>query len=104
MLLGSMRVRDSEETDMPGASEETRRVKILNANWIPAGAGEDGRFEVMIVTEDDQRYYLPASPASMTALATLAKADTVMAWDPVNHALIIANIVGTMPWTIAGSS
>jgi hypothetical protein len=35
---------------MPGASEETRRVKILSANWVPDGAEGDGRFEVMILT------------------------------------------------------
>ena len=63
---------------MPGASEETRRVKILNANWAPDEAGGDGRFEVLVVTEDDQRYTMPASPSSMTALVTPAKADTVM--------------------------
>jgi hypothetical protein len=58
----------------------------------------------MIVTEDDEQYFVPASPASMTALVALAKADTVMAWDPSNRALIVANIVGTMPWTAGGSS
>jgi hypothetical protein len=84
---------------MPGASEETRRVKILNANWAPDGAEGSGRFEVQIVTEDDQRYAVPASPDSMTALVALAKAETVMAWDPLNRSLIIANIVETMPWT-----
>jgi hypothetical protein len=84
---------------MPGASEETRRVKILNANWTPGGAEGADRFEVMIVTEDGQRHFVPASAGSMTALAALARADTVMAWDPQNQALIIANIVGTMPWT-----
>jgi len=89
---------------MPGASEETRRVKILNANWVPDGAEGDGRFEVMVVTEDDQQYVMPASPESMTALAALAQADTVMAWDPLNRSLIIANIVGTMPWTAIGGS
>jgi hypothetical protein len=47
---------------------------------------------------------MPASPESMTALAALAQADTVMAWDPLNRSLIIANIVGTMPWTAIGSS
>jgi len=87
---------------MPGASEETRRVKILNANWVPDEAGGDGRFEVLIVTEDEQRYVMPACPGSMTALVTLARADTVMAWDPLNHSLIVANIVGTMPWTVDG--
>lgn len=89
---------------MPGASSETRRVKILNANWAPDGAEGAGQFEVMIVTEDDQRYVVPASPGSMTALAALAKADTVMAWDPLNRSLIIANIVGTMPWTATDGS
>ncbi len=84
---------------MPGASEETRRVKILNANWAPDEAGGDGRFEILIVTEDDQRSTMPASPASMTALIALAKTDTVMAWDPADKTLIVANIVGTMPWT-----
>lgn len=34
----------------------------------------------------------------------LGRADTVMAWDPVNRSLIVANIVGTMPWTVAGGS
>lgn len=85
---------------MPGASPETRRVKILNANWTPDGAEESERFEIKIVTEDDQEFVVPVSPASMTALAVLAKADTVMAWDPVNQAMIIANIIGTMPWTV----
>jgi hypothetical protein len=92
----------AEEADMPGASEETRRVKILNANWVPDEAGGDGRFEILIVTEDDQRHVVPASPASMTALVALAKSDTVIAWDPLNRSLIVANIVGTMPWTSVG--
>lgn len=89
---------------MPGASSETRRVKILNANWAPDGAGGDGLFEVMIMTEDDQKYFVSASPGSMTALVALARADTVMAWDPLNKSLIVANIVGTMPWTAADDS
>jgi hypothetical protein len=88
---------------MPGASKETLRVKILNANWVPADDEGDGRFDVMVITEDDQQYVVPASPASMTALVALARADTVMAWDPMNRSLIVANIVGTMPWTVEGS-
>jgi hypothetical protein len=92
------------EAVMPGASQETRRVKILNANWDPGAAEGDDRFELMIVTEDDQRYFVPASPQAMTALVALAKADTVMAWDPVNQSLIVANIIGTMPWTAEGES
>lgn len=90
---------------MPGASAETRRVKTLNANWHPADdSAGDGRFEVQIITDDDQRHAVSASPASMTALVALAKADTVMAWDPLNRALIVANIVGTMPWTVDDSA
>lgn len=55
---------------MPGASQHTRRVKLLNANWVPDAVGGDGQF-------------------------------TVLAWDPENGGtLIIANIVGTMPWTL----
>jgi len=89
---------------MPGASKETRRVKVLNANWIPDGAERDGLFEIMIVTEDDQQFVVPTSPGSMAALVALAKANTVMAWDPVNRSLIIANIIGTMPWTATGGA
>lgn len=89
---------------MPGASNETRRVKNLNANWLPDRSGGDGRFEIMIMTEDDQRFTMPASPVSVTALVALASADTVMAWDPLNQSLIVANIVGTMPWTVADGS
>jgi hypothetical protein len=85
---------------MPGASDQSRRVKILNANWLPADEERDDRFEVLIVTADDERHVVPASPASMAALVALAKADTVMVWDPTNRSLIVANIVGTMPWTV----
>jgi hypothetical protein len=84
---------------MPGASPQTRRVTNLNANWQPNYDLPDGRFEVMIVTDDDEHHVLQTSPATMTALAALAQADTTLAWDPTNHTLIVANIIGTMPWT-----
>jgi hypothetical protein len=87
---------------MPGASSETRRVRVLNANWTPAANEGDGRFEVMIVTDDDEKHFVPASAASMTALVELARAGTVMVWDPTNRTLIAANVVGTMPWTERG--
>jgi hypothetical protein len=82
---------------MPGASEQTQPVKILNANWVPGTDGGDGRFEIMIVTEDEQRHELPASAASVTAVVALAQAGTVMVWDPPNRTLIAANVVGQMP-------
>jgi hypothetical protein len=75
-------------------------VKILNANWRPGAEGEDGQFEILIITEDDQRHTMPATAASMAAVVALARADTVMAWDPADRRLIIANIVGQMPWTV----
>ena len=84
---------------MPGASEQTKRVKILNANWVAGPDGADGQFQILIVTDDDQRHVLAPSPAATTALIALARADTVLMWDPTNRTLIAANIVGTMPWT-----
>ncbi len=86
---------------MSGASQHTRRVKILNANWVPDAVGGDGQFTVLLITEDDQQFDVPISPASMTVLVALAQANTVLAWDPEDGGtLIIANIVGTMPWTL----
>ena len=86
---------------MPGASEQTRRVKIVNANWVAGADGDDGRFEIQIVTDDDQRHVAAPSPAAMTALIALTQAGTVLAWDPADRTMIAANIVGTMPWTQA---
>lgn len=80
---------------MPGASERTSRVKVMNANWVAGPEGGDGRFEVMIVTEDDERHTIAPSPASMTALLALAQADAILLWDPEGRTLIAANIVGT---------
>jgi hypothetical protein len=89
---------------MPGASEQAQQVKILNANWVPGTDGGDGRFEIMIVTADDERHTLPASAASITAVVALAQAGTVMVWDPPNRTLIAANVVGQMPWTVQDGS
>jgi hypothetical protein len=89
---------------MPGASERTRRVKILNANWVAGPDGDDGRFEVMIVTDDDQQQTIAPSPSSMTALVALSQADTVLLWDPTNRTLIVANLVGRWLEVDPGSS
>ena len=85
--------------NVPGASEEARRVKIMNANLIAGANGEDGDFELMIVTSDDPHHVVAPSPAAMTALVALAQADTVLVWDPADRRLIAANLRGTMPWT-----
>lgn len=84
---------------MPGASELTQPVKIVNANWSAGSDGDHGRFQVMIVTEDDQQHVVTPSPAAITALIALTQADTVLLWDPADRTLIAANLVGTMPWT-----
>jgi hypothetical protein len=84
---------------MPGASEEARRVRNLNANWVAGPEGTDGRFEVLIVTDDGQQHVLAPSPGAMAALIALTRAPAVLAWDPSNQTLIAANLVGTMPWT-----
>jgi hypothetical protein len=84
---------------MPGASEETRRVKIVNANWRGGRDGPDGQFELLLITTDDQRHVLTPSSAAMAALVALTQAETVLAFDPADGTLIAANLVGTMPWT-----
>jgi len=68
---------------------------VLNANWTARPDGEDGRFEVMIVTADGQQHSFAPSPAAMTALLALARADAILLWDPADRTLIAANIVGT---------
>jgi hypothetical protein len=88
---------------MPGASEQTRRVKALNANWNAGSDGDDGRFEVMIVTDDDQQHTIAPSPVSMMALTALTQADTVLLWDPADRTLIAANIVGSWLEVAPGS-
>jgi hypothetical protein len=59
---------------MPGASENTRRVKTMNANWTAGEAGKDGRFELMLITSNDEHHILEPSSSAMTALVALAQA------------------------------
>ena len=51
---------------MPGASDQTQPVKVLNANWVPDPNGGDGRFQMMIITEDGSRNTLATTPTSVT--------------------------------------
>jgi hypothetical protein len=85
--------------NVPGASKEARRVKIMNANWIAGAHGDDGDFELMIVTSDDRQHVVAPGPAGTTALVAVAQADTVLVWDPGDRRLIAANLRGTMSWT-----
>lgn len=84
---------------MPGASDRTRRVTNLNANWMPDPGGGDGQFELQIITDDGHQTTAPASPAATSAVIALSQADTVLLWDPDNRTLIAANLMGRMPWT-----
>lgn len=84
---------------MPGASEQTRPVKIVNANWIAGQPGEHGRFEILMITDDDRRHVVAPSPEATTALIALTQAGTVLLWDPAGQTLIAANVIGKMPWT-----
>ncbi len=84
---------------MPGASEHTRRVTTVNANWVASRTGTPGRFEVLFITGDGERHTAPASATEMSALIALTQAPTTLLWDPVDDTLIAANLVGRMPWT-----
>jgi hypothetical protein len=76
-------------------------VKIINANWNPGTVGRQEQFQIMIITDDDQRHVVPATAAAVNAVVELAQAGTVMAWDPDDGGtLIAANVVGQMPWTV----
>lgn len=80
---------------MPGASKATRRVKVINANWTPPANGGDGRFDLMLVTDDDEKHVVSPSAADLGVLLALTKEDNVVLWDPVNRTLIVANIIGS---------
>jgi hypothetical protein len=47
------------------------------------------------VTGHGEKHTFAPSPASLTALLALAKADVILLWDPVVLTLIAANIVET---------
>ena len=79
---------------MAGASERTRRVTVVNANWSAGEPGGDGTFAFLLVTEDEERHTIEVSPAAASALVALTQADPVLLWDPDERTLIAANLVG----------
>ena len=85
---------------MPGASERTRHVKTVNANWMAGGVGDDGQFQMLLITDDEERHVITPSAAAMVALlAITTQAQAVLMWDPDGSTLIAANLRGRMPWT-----
>jgi hypothetical protein len=65
----------------------------------PEESDHFGRFEVLMITDDEERHVFAPSPAAMVALVAVATAETVLLWDPEGPSVIAANIVGRMPWT-----
>ena len=69
-------------------------MAYVNANWT-AGRGDDAAFELMVVTQDEERHSVPVPAAQMAVLVALTQADGVaMLWDPEDQTLIAANLVG----------
>ena len=79
---------------MPGAGPNTLRVTFVNANWTAAADGGDGTFELLLVTEDDQRHSVALSTAATSAVLALVRDSPVLLWDPDAHTLIAANLAG----------
>ena len=84
---------------MPGASEHTRPVTTVNANWVASTSDRQGRFEILFITDDGERHVTAASATETCAVVALTQAPTTLLWDPADDRLIVANIVGRMPWT-----
>jgi hypothetical protein len=85
---------------MPGASQHTQHVKTVNANWTAGSEGGDGKFAILLITDDDERHVIDASPAATLAvLAITTQPQAVLMWDPEDSTLIAANLRGHMPWT-----
>jgi hypothetical protein len=79
---------------VPGASAQTQRVAYVNANWS-AGRGDDAAFELMVVTQDEERHASAVPAAQMGALVALTQVqDVVLLWDPEGQTLIAANLLG----------
>ncbi|GAA3577378.1 hypothetical protein GCM10022197_38320 [Microlunatus spumicola] len=90
---------------MTGASAGTQRVTFVNANWSP-GRPDGEAFELMVVTEDEQRHALPVGAGQMAALVALTQAaGVVLLWDPEDSTLVAANLLGEwVPTTWSAST
>ena len=66
----------------------------MNANWTP-GRTDDDAFELMVVTEDEERHALSVAATQMGPLVALTQAaGVVLLWDPEGGTLIAANLLG----------
>lgn len=80
---------------MAGASEQTQKVTVVNANWEAGADGTDGTFRFMLVTEDAERHVVTVSTAAATALLGVFASGAVPLWDPEHRTLIAGGVVGT---------
>lgn len=69
------------------------RVAYVNINYHAGPPGEDG-FEVLVVTEDDERHVLTPSPVALPALLMVLRDCPVLLFDPDARTVIGANLVG----------
>ncbi|MBA8794105.1 hypothetical protein FHX74_001710 [Friedmanniella endophytica] len=76
---------------MSGASDRTRRVSFVNGNWTP---GTSPHFELLIVTEDEERHSQAVPVDQVAGVMALVQAAGVLLWDPEGPTLIAANVVG----------
>ena len=76
---------------MSGASDRTRRVSFVNGNWTP---GASPSFELLIVTEDEQRHSHVVPVDQVAGVMALVNSAGVLLWDPDGPTLIAANVVG----------
>ncbi len=79
---------------MAGASNQTKRVTYLNANWSAGDATTNGQFELLVVLEDGVRESVPLTAVDLTAITSLVRAQSVLLWDPEARTLIAANLLG----------
>jgi hypothetical protein len=83
------------DAGMAGASEQTQRITVVNANWEAGADGTDGTFRFMFVTEDGERHVVTTGAASATALVAIFRSDATPLWDPENRTVIAGGILGT---------
>jgi hypothetical protein len=69
-------------------------VAYVNANWT-AGRADHAAFELMVVTQDEERHALPVPAAQLGALVAMTQVpDVVLLWDPEGQTLVVANLLG----------
>ena len=78
---------------MAGASGRTVRIDYINANWS-AGVESASAFELLVVTEDGERYSVPIAADQLAALGPLLRRDGVFLLDPEGQTIIVGNLVG----------